>query len=38
MSGLRANVAKETQINRRVDLNLAIKRLEAELGAATKKL
>lgn len=38
ISGLRAKAAKETQINRRVDLNLAIQRLEAELGAATKKL
>jgi hypothetical protein len=36
--GLRAKAAKETQINRRVDLNLAIKRLEAELNAAIKRL
>lgn len=38
IAGLRAKAAKETQINRRVDLNLAIQRLEAELAAATKKL
>lgn len=38
IAGLRAKAAKETQINRRVDLNLAIQRLEAELSAATKKL
>jgi hypothetical protein len=38
IAGLRAKAAKEKQMNRRVDLNLAIKRLEAELSAATKKL
>ncbi len=38
IAGLRAKAAKETQINRRVDLNLAIQRLEAELAAATEKL
>lgn len=36
--GLRAKAAKETQINRRVEINLAVQRLEAELGAAIKKL
>lgn len=36
--GLRGKAAKETQINRRVEINLAIQRLEAELGAAIKKL
>lgn len=35
---LRARAAKETQINRRVDLNLAIQRLEGELAAVTTKL
>ena len=38
IAGLRAKAAKETQINRRVDLNLAIQRLEAELHAAMKRL
>jgi hypothetical protein len=38
IAGLRAKAAKETQINRRVDLNLAIKRLEAELSTAMTKL
>ena len=36
--GLRAKAAKETQINRRVEINLAIQRLEAELSSAIKKL
>lgn len=36
--GLRAKATKETQINRRVEINLAIQKLEAELGAAIKKL
>ena len=35
---LRARAAKEKQINRRVELNLEIKRLEAELSAAAKTL
>jgi hypothetical protein len=34
ISGLRAKAAKETQINRRVELNLAIKRLEEECNSA----
>lgn len=38
IAGLRAKAAKEKQINRRVDINLAIQRLEDELHAATKKL
>jgi hypothetical protein len=38
IAGLRAKAAKETQINRRVEINLAIQRLEAELGTATGKL
>jgi hypothetical protein len=38
IAALRARAAKETQINRRVDLNLAIQRLEDELTAATAKL
>lgn len=38
IASLRTEAAKETQMNRRVDLNLAIKRLEAELAAATAKL
>lgn len=36
--GLRAKAAKEKQVNRRVDINLAIKRLEEELHVAEKKL
>jgi hypothetical protein len=35
---LRAKAKKEKQINRRVELNLKIKRLEAELAAAEQKL
>ena len=35
---LRAKAAKEKQINRRVELNLEIKRLEAELAAAQTEL
>lgn len=35
---LRAKAQKEKQINRRVELNLEIKRLEAELAAAAKIL
>jgi len=35
---LRAQAAKEKQINRRVELNLKIKRLEADLAAAAKTL
>ena len=35
---LRAQAAKEKQINRRVELNLEIKRLEAELAKATTSL
>jgi len=38
IASLRARAAKETQMNRRVELNLEIKRLEAELAAATKAL
>lgn len=38
IAALRARAVKETQISRRVELNLAIQRLEAELGAAIKKL
>lgn len=36
--GLRAKAAKETQINRRVEINLAIRRLEDDLDAVVKKL
>lgn len=36
--GLRAKAAKEKQVNRRVDINLAIRRLEEELHVAEKKL
>ncbi len=32
IAGLRARAAKERQVNRRVDLNLELKRLETELG------
>ena len=35
---MRAQAQRETQMNRRVELNLAIKRLESELAAATKAL
>jgi multidrug resistance efflux pump len=35
---LRAKAAKEKQINRRVELNLKIKRLEAELARAAQQL
>ncbi|MGD0900979.1 MAG: DUF4391 domain-containing protein, partial [Thermoguttaceae bacterium] len=35
---LRARAKKEKQINRRVELNLEIKRLEAELARATQQL
>lgn len=35
---LRAQAAKETQLNRRVELNLAIQRLEAELEGAKRSL
>lgn len=35
---LRAQAAKEKQLNRRVELNLAIKRIEAELEAVTARL
>lgn len=38
IGGLRAQAAKETQLNRRVELNLTIRRLEAELAEATKNL
>ncbi|MBN2585018.1 MAG: DUF4391 domain-containing protein [Planctomycetes bacterium] len=38
IAGLRAQAAKEKQINRRVDLNLKIKQLEAELAAARQTL
>lgn len=36
--GLRARAVRERQINRRVDLNLEIKRVEAELAALTTNL
>lgn len=35
---LRAKANKERQINRRIDINLAIQRLEAELRTATRRL
>jgi hypothetical protein len=35
---LRAQAAKEKQLNRRVELNLEIKRLEAELTTTVEKL
>ncbi|MGA8642492.1 DUF4391 domain-containing protein [Candidatus Binatus sp.] len=38
IAAIRAQAARETQMNRRVDLNLAIKRLETELAAAAKAL
>jgi hypothetical protein len=38
IAGLRARAANESQISRRVELNLAIQRLEAERLAVTKKL
>jgi hypothetical protein len=38
IAGLRAKAARETQINRRVELNLAIKRLEEECDSAVAML
>ncbi len=38
LATLRAQAERETQLNRRVELNLAIKRLETELGATAKAL
>ncbi len=38
ITSLRARAEKETQINRRVELNLAIRRLEGELALAAKNL
>lgn len=38
IAGLRAKAARETQINRRVELNLAIKRLEEERNSAVAML
>ena len=38
ISGLRAKAAREKQLNRRVDLNLQIQRLEAEIAAHNKNL
>lgn len=38
IANLRARARKETQMNRRVEINLAVKRLEMELAAAIKKL
>jgi len=38
IAALRVHAEHETQINRRVDLNLEIKRLEAELGQAARNL
>jgi Domain of unknown function (DUF4391) len=36
--GLRSRAMKESQINRRVDLNLSIRRLEGELAALKERL
>ena len=36
--GLRAQANKEKQMNRRVELNLEIKRLEAEMAAVAERL
>lgn len=38
ISGLRSQAAKEKQLNRRVELNLTIRRLEAELAEASDNL
>lgn len=38
LAALRAKAARETQISRRVELNLAIQRIEADLAAAKKAL
>jgi hypothetical protein len=38
IAALRAQAEREKQVNRRVELNLAIKRLESELAATTKAL
>ena len=38
LAGLRAQAQREKQVNRRVDLNLEIKRLEAELESTAKSL
>ncbi|MDD5035009.1 MAG: DUF4391 domain-containing protein [Methylococcaceae bacterium] len=38
LTALRAQAAKEKQINRRVELNLEIKRLEGKLAAITQRL
>lgn len=38
IDSLRTQAVRETQINRRVDLNLAIQRLEADRGEAAKQL
>lgn len=38
IAGLRARAAKEKQLNRRVELNLEIKRLEAEMAETTRRL
>jgi hypothetical protein len=38
ITSLRARAEKESQINRRVELNLAIRRLEGELALAAKNL
>jgi hypothetical protein len=38
ITGLRAQAGKETQLNRRVEQNLTIRRLEAELAEATANL
>jgi hypothetical protein len=38
MTSLRARAGKETQLNRRVELNLAIRRLETQLAAISRHL
>ena len=38
IAGLRAQAIKEKQLNRRVDLNLAIQRLEAQLATVSEQL
>jgi hypothetical protein len=38
IASLRALAAKQTQINRRVELNLQLKQLESEIAEATRKL
>jgi hypothetical protein len=38
LTGLRAQAERETQLNRRVELNLAIKRLEARIAELVQNL